>query len=306
MKKSQLGETPDLAPAIERISKDLKQSAGRMDRETARRLVDTYYDYQRFRIAGGQRAERFEGQHPHACMEWLHHQQSAIENRVQSMLDSYSMGHPVGRWSRSVIGIGPVLAAGLLAYIDPFKAATAGDIWRCAGLDPTVTWGKGEKMPWNDRLKVLCWKIGESFTKTKSHERSFYGPLLDKRRAYEDAKNERKEYAEQAAKTLAEKTFKKTESATYQSYLIGRLPDGRMHLRAQRWTVKLFLSHWHHAMHVAQFGAEPPKPFAFGVLLHPEAHYIPPPNLDVLEESIALLPEGWRQAAPDTSEEDAA
>ena len=37
-------------------------------------------------------------------------------------------------------GIGPVIAAGLLANIDIKQAPTVGHIWRFAGLDPTNKW----------------------------------------------------------------------------------------------------------------------------------------------------------------------
>src|SRR6185436_14373220 len=108
-------------------------------------------------------------------------QMEVLEKQVMRALAAFSSNHPVGKWAESIVGIGPVLSAGLLAHINVRKCgcqvyrdmkpipihdcpglATAGHIWRYAGYDPTVTWEKGQKRPWNARLKVICWKIGES------------------------------------------------------------------------------------------------------------------------------------------------
>ena len=55
------------------------------------------------------------------------------------------------------------ISAGLMANIDITKVQTAGQIQAFAGLDPTREWNKGEKRPYNARLKALCWKIGQCF-----------------------------------------------------------------------------------------------------------------------------------------------
>ena len=52
-----------------------------------------------------------------------------------------------------------------------------------AGLDPTVTWGKGERRPWNAELKVLCWKLGDSFVKVSNKEGALYGRIYRERKA---------------------------------------------------------------------------------------------------------------------------
>jgi len=63
-----------------------------------------------------------------------------MENQIKRSLDKFTDHHPVGKWMKSIHGIGPVIAAGMLAHIDIEKAPTAGHIWRYAGLDPTVVW----------------------------------------------------------------------------------------------------------------------------------------------------------------------
>ena len=94
----------------------------------------------------------------------------------------------------SITGIGPVIAAGMIANIDIKKCQTAGAIWKFAGLDPTVEWKKGQKRPWNADLKTLCWKLGQSFLKVQSNSNAFYSRLYLERKEYETEKNEKGDY----------------------------------------------------------------------------------------------------------------
>jgi Transposase IS116/IS110/IS902 family. len=70
---------------------------------------------------------------------------SEFEESVKKILDVYTSADPVGRWIRSIPGLGPYIAAGLLALIEIEKAPTVGHIWRFAGLDPTMKWSPGQK-----------------------------------------------------------------------------------------------------------------------------------------------------------------
>lgn len=258
----------DLEP-IQRLSKDIRQAAVTITAQEARYLVDMYYQMQDNRIrAGGQ--IRSMGGEPHLTLAWLEGQSETLEGQVKRALDAYSMSSDVGRWSREVTGIGPVIAAGLMAHIDICKCPTVGHIWAFAGLDPTRQWGKGEKRPHNASLKTLCWKIGESFVKVKGRESDVYGKIYDERKLYEQQKNERGEYADQASTILATKKFRGDTKAKT-AYESGRLPDGHVHARAKRYAVKLFLAHWHEVAYRAEYGCEPPKPYAIAILGHAHA-----------------------------------
>ena len=152
-------------------------------------------------------------------------------------LDVYSNGLVIGRWARSQIGIGPIIAAGLAANIDITRAPTAGHIWRFAGLDPTVQWKAGTKRPWNASLKRLCFLIGESFVKVSGNENAVYGLAYATRKQREIEKNERGEFADQAARSLVEKKWRDDTQAK-KHYEAGKLPPARIHMRAKRWAVK--------------------------------------------------------------------
>lgn len=266
-------ETP-LEP-IQRLTRDLRESARTLTEAEARYLVDLYYTIQNYRIrSGNQVRAASEDDEPHALVTWSFDVFDTVEKSIRSAMQKYAQAHRAGEWALSIYGIGPVISAGLLAHIDIHKAPTVGHIWRFAGLDPTLRWGKGEKRPYNARLKVLCWKIGDSFVKLRGSEKDIYGKLYEARKALELERNERGDFAEQARATLEGKKIRKRETrATYEA---GKLPAGRLDLRARRYAVKLFLAHLHHVMYESTFGEPPPKPYVIAIQGH--GHYMGPPN----------------------------
>lgn len=268
----------DVAP-IARLSKDLREAAKALGPQEARFLVDSYYIVQetRKRLANQIRAMQ-DSQEPSALLNWYFEQQKSLEKFLKTALDVYSANHEVGVWMRSIKGVGPVIAAGFLAHIDITKAITAGNIWRFAGLDPTVEWKKGERRPWNASLKVLCWKLGDSFVKVSGGDHpSPYGIRYRKWKQTYQERNDSGMYADLAAETLKTKNFSKSTEA-YKSYAAGRLPPGRIDLRARRKAVKLFISHMHDFWYRYEFKADPPVPYVFAYADTPHAHYIPRPD----------------------------
>lgn len=257
---------------VTRLSKDLKKASKVLSDDEARFLVDAYYQMQEDRIRSDNQARSLaESKEPNAVVAWLGAQSETLEGQIKMALDKYSMAHPVGQWLRSQKGIGPVIAAGLLAHIDFKRIETAGAIWRFAGLDPSVQWEKGQKRPWNTRLKTLCWKVGESFVKVSGADDAFYGKLYGERKALETQRNEAGEFAEQAKAKLEKFKIGKATDA-YKAYSVGKLPPAHIHARAKRYAVKIFLSHLFDVGYRLEHGKEPPRPFAIEHLGH--AHMI--------------------------------
>jgi hypothetical protein len=194
-----------------------------------------------------------------------------LENQIKAMLDKWSSAQPMGIWAREVVGIGPVIASGLMANIDITKAPTVGHIWRFAGLDPTVEWKKGGKRPWNASLKRLCWLMGESFVKVSGREKDVYGKLYLERKEYESKRNERGELAAFARQRLAEDKSKKLDPELRAIFESGKLPQIALHERSKRWAVKQFLADWHEEAYHQHYHAEPPLPYPIAHLGH--AHW---------------------------------
>jgi len=245
---------------VARLGKDLKVAAITLSDAEARFLVDAYYTMQAGRIAAANQVRSLtESDEPHEVLAWLSANSGLLERNVLKALDAYSDAHRIGRWCRSIRGIGPVLSAGLMAHIDIEKAPSVSNIWSFAGLNPTVEWKKGKKRPWNAMLKTLCWKIGESFVKVSNHDEDVYGHLIARRKALEIERNERGDFADLAAQKLERFKIGKSTDA-YKSYRAGRLPPAHIHARAKRWAVKLFLSHWHDVAFFCRYGQRGPKP----------------------------------------------
>jgi len=294
----------------------------------ARGLVKTYYDLQDYRIISASRHRKLtEEEQPHAFAAFLTAEMLHLEKMIQTALDGYSNSQEIGRWARSICGIGPVISSGLMAYINIEECPVASHLWRYAGLDPTTKWlgadkakeyfetvvGKRgpadqeqliklaamnnlnaerfikanadlsraeqianySKRPWNATLKVLCWKIGQSFVKVSSNDKDVYGKIYQIRKAYEQQKNENGEYAAQAAQKLKDFNIGK-ETDAYKAYVEGKLPPAHIQQRAERYATKIFLSHYHAVAYELHYGVKPPKPFAIAILNH--AHEIPVPN----------------------------
>ncbi len=270
---------------VARITRDLKEAARTLSHDEARFLVDAYYAMQRDRIrANHQERTLAGGSEPHDVMSWLADQRESLENQVRRALDAYSASQDAGIWARSIVGIGPVIAAGLLCHLDIRDAPTVGHWWRFAGLDPTVKWERGAKRPWCGSLKRLCWVLGESFVKVSNHERDIYGKIYQARKAWETKRNEACAYADQARESLDTKKFGADTDAR-RHYEAGHLPPARIHLRAERYAVKFFLSHLHHVMYELHHHKPPPRPYVLSAAAHlsypglgVHTHFVAPPN----------------------------
>lgn len=120
-------------------------------REEAKFLVDTFYQYQKRRIAmDGQIRAILKGQdkviknknHSNEMfMEYLDIKLREFEKNIERALNVYSGNFYLGKYSRSILGIGPVLAAGLAATFEIKDNGNndtnmkAGNWWSYAGLN---------------------------------------------------------------------------------------------------------------------------------------------------------------------------
>jgi Transposase IS116/IS110/IS902 family len=196
-----------------------------------------------------------------------------MEDEVRKMLKKYAEASPVGRWMLSLHGIGPVIAAGMLAHLDIKRAPTAGHFWRFSGLDPTCKWEKGKKRPYNPAMKQLCFHFGECAKRTSGSSLSFYGQFYKEKKQLLEERNEAGEFAERA------KTFECKSTDWKKVLKQGKLPAGNIDRQACNQTAKMFLSHLHAVMFWEHFNTAPPKPFTIAILGH--AHEVKVPNIDM-------------------------
>jgi hypothetical protein len=115
------------------------------------------------------------------------------------------------------------------------------------------------KRPWNAALKVLAWKLGESFIKTSNKDGDVYGHLILAKRDALAILNESLAFKDAAAEVL-KRSPKHAQRAVY---LTGRLPAGHILSRAKRYGVKLFFAHLFEVSWQLKYGTESPRPFIF-------------------------------------------
>lgn len=264
---------------IKKIASRARIEAKQVTRDSAVQLVKCYYDLQSVRIGMGNRVAS-EGERSWVS-DYIHSELSVVERHIKSVLDAWTDSLVITSWAKSVTGIGPVLAAGLHAHIDITKAKTHGAVWRYAGLDPSSVWGKGQKRPFNASLKVLAWKIGESFIKVSGNDKSLYGKLYREKKQELESSNDAGHFTEYARKFIEEgkdsvtgKKVPGTGTIARQALESGRLPQAQIHARARRFAVKIFLSHYHEAEYQNHYHTPAPLPYALAHLDH--AHKIEP------------------------------
>lgn len=298
----------ELLAGVLRLSRDLLKAVETMTDAESRFLVDAYYLMQDSRKrARSQIMAMARDDEPHLVLDWLFVQNKTMEQQVKRALDAHTDNSEIGRWCKSIYGVGPVLAAGLLAHIDIDKAKTVGNIWTFAGLNPDSVWEKGERRPWNAGLKVLCWKAGQSFMKFSGRADCAYGHIYIERKRYEVNRNVSGGNADTARQILEVKNFgKATDALRHLSGLCTttkgsecqiegpHLPPAQIDARARRYAVKLFLSHMHQVWWWLKNKELCAKPF----ILSPTGghkHIILPPNMPPgLQDAMTAAGYEWR------------
>lgn len=306
-----------LVTPVHKMSRDmmkaLRQSGGGITDNEARFMVDLYYQMQEQRVRVNNQVKGLDrdakkaetNAEPHDGLDWTLVQFNTLEKEIAKILKYYTESHEMAWFFEQTLGIGPILAAGLLAHIDIAKAPTVGHIWRFAGLDPSVKWRKGEKRPWNTPLKTLCWKIGESFIKVSGRPDAVYGQIYRDRKQYEWERNLAGGNANAASQALSEKNIgKNTDAFAWYAGLcspdkaraeldegrtpsvasckaddggVPMIPPAQIDRRAARYAVKMFLSHLQHRWWEQEYGEAPPKPYVISHMGH--AHYKEPPQV---------------------------
>jgi hypothetical protein len=301
----------DLAPLV-KLTKDLRNASRTLSPSEARYLVDRYYQIQQYRTSAKNQIRASESEEPNEVIVWFADNFEELEKNIKKALDAYTSSHSVGVWAKSIIGIGPTFAAGLLAHIDAKKAPTAGAVWSYAGYNPSVEWKKGQKRPWNADLKKLMYLVGESFCKVQNNPKDVYGKLYKQRKEQEINKNLAGDFADQAiaklekfnigkdtdaykwyagcissedaTKIILDKTGSVKEFAKEPGSGTRMLPPAHINERSKRYAVKIFLAHFHEILFEYEFGIKPPNPYAISILGH--AHKLEVPNYEVFKTAL--------------------
>jgi hypothetical protein len=163
---------------------------------------------------------------------------------VEKLLTKDAKNLPAAPFIEATHGIGFMSYAGIIgesgnlgSYGNPAK------LWKRMGL-AVIKGERQQKKSGQDAIehgysptrRSLMWTIGDCIIKVGGPYREVY----DKRKAYEQDKNERGEYAERAARQLKEKSYdKKTEA--FKCYSAGKIPPAQIHMSAKRYMEKRLL-----------------------------------------------------------------
>lgn len=144
--------------AIEALNADLRIAAGLLTPDDVKVYCQLYYGLQGFRkrvksrYDASKEAEQLraklagrapsEAMAPNVLLAFEFKQFRTLEAQMKAMMLGNARSKLAGRWLLSIFGIGPVIAAGLLAHIDVKKAPHVGNIYNFAGLNPNVKWMK--------------------------------------------------------------------------------------------------------------------------------------------------------------------
>jgi len=332
-----------------RLTADLKEASKLLGAKEARWLVDTYQSIQKLRIAVGNRIEAasLEGE-PASVLNWNLGNLLILEGDITAAIKVFSNSYASGVWLQGICGIGPILAAGILATFDIRTAPTVGHWWRYAGLDPTLRWLSSDDAkklakavvgpqsvevtwdhiveaarqvkrrpdsivkahwmlkskantrktnkpkevvdkppltkvddlakalavrPFNASAKKLCFLISDQFVRQRNRTNGrFYGSIYEERKAYDQERNNKGLLADQARKGSS------------------RCTDRHIELRARRYVVKMFMSHFHAKFYEEYYGKDAPLPYPFTDHCGGDhRHFVGRPQHSVTKEGLRSL-----------------
>ena len=175
------GETID-ASSIGPLDKELKTAIKSLHfgQQELRFVVDRYYDIQSKRIELSNQIfaiEKGEDDSPDKChdlLDWELSVYKILEKGYQQAMEIASTENRSGRWLRSILGVGPALAATLEAYLDVTKAPHQNAFIQYAGLnDNNRPWLGREKSKElvekcineldKEKVKEVCGKLSLDF-----------------------------------------------------------------------------------------------------------------------------------------------
>lgn len=146
-----------------RAAVDLLAARGREGYDEVRFVVQQYYNVQENRIRAQLRAKRLQSAgKPNQIITWSLEHDEANESQIASFLNYYTKVEPtgMGEWARSVVGIGPILASGLLAEIDIERTHSTSSLYSFAGLNPMQVWFSRE-----EARKIVSEEMAKAGTK---------------------------------------------------------------------------------------------------------------------------------------------
>ena len=151
---------------------------------------------------------------------------------------------PIYSWLKNIRGISHLLSSQLIAYIDIKKFNQVSSLWHYCGMH--VNNGiapkrmKGSKIDWNPQMRMICYKISDSFIKQRTPK---YRDIYDKEKEKQIKLLDKTRSLKKTIKTLSKSKRKEETKSSKEPIVILSPPKSRGHadMRARRKAVKEFL-----------------------------------------------------------------
>jgi len=183
-----------------------------------------------------------------SCIDNQKFNVSEKEGEDHTTRDTHSFSvFPIYSWLKSIKGISHLLSAQLIAYIDINKFHQVASLWHYCGMHvnnethQAPKRSKGNKIDWNPQMRMICYKISDSFIKQRTPK---YRDIYDKEKVkqlilLDEASNQKKTIKTlPKSKSQMEETKKKVQPT---QALSPPQSLGHADNRARRKAVKEFL-----------------------------------------------------------------
>lgn len=153
------------------------------EHEELRWLTDVYMQVQKLRVANNNRVQAaktgMDDNYPDPFVASLVERLEELEHDMYRQMGKAMKEHPTWHWLAQVKGIGPTLGTKIVGLIgDISKFDTISKLWSFAGYGlkdgKAQRPQKGQKLPYNRRLKTALYLAGDSFIKSRSPFRKIY------------------------------------------------------------------------------------------------------------------------------------
>jgi hypothetical protein len=234
----------------------MKETYENLKHPRLRILVETFYDFQKLRIATASRLSLYDRFDMLTTDQYTELSErvgglTQSESRIKKLIEKEIKDIPVwNEYLTNIKGIGPVMAGDLIGWIDDIgKFNTISKLWAFSVGKPGERRERGKKIGYNPHVKTLMWKVGKQLL--MSNNELYRG-------IYEVAKKKYQERDDIKKSHEGKKGYKQ-----------------HIHLMAMRKMEKMFLSHLWVAWREIE-GLPTSKPYVIEKMGH--TTYIEPPE----------------------------
>jgi len=169
-----------------------------------------------------------------------------LEGKDHMVTENHINGvFPIYSWLKSIKGVGHLLSAQLISYIDIKKFRQVSSLWHYSGMHVNngiaPRRSKGNKIDWNPQMRMICYKISDSFIKQRTPK---YREIYDKEKEKQLKLLDEATTTKKTSRVLPKSKRKKEETIQDMNTTFNLSPPqskGHADMRARRKAVKEFL-----------------------------------------------------------------